>query len=63
MSFSLPNPTTPTNGQPGNATPILQNEQAIAQAIATFKADLASKYADLKVVEAQAETGFSDLLK
>lgn len=36
MTFSLPNPTTPTNGQPGDATPILQNELAIAQAIQNF---------------------------
>lgn len=36
MSFVLPNPTTPQNGQPGDATPILQNEQAIAQAISNF---------------------------
>lgn len=36
MSFSLPNPTVPTNGQPGDATPILANEIALAQAIAAF---------------------------
>lgn len=36
MSFVLPNPTVPTNGQLGDATPILQNETAIAQAIASF---------------------------
>lgn len=36
MSFSLPNPNVPTNGQPGDATPLLQNEVAIAQAIASF---------------------------
>lgn len=36
MSFTLPNPNTPQNGQLGDATPILQNEQAIAQAIAAF---------------------------
>lgn len=36
MSFTLPNPTAPTNGQLGDATPILQNETAIAQAIASF---------------------------
>lgn len=36
MAFVLPNPLVPTNGQPGNATPILQNELAIAQAIAAF---------------------------
>lgn len=36
MSFLLPNPSVPTNGQPGDATPILQNELAIAQAIASF---------------------------
>lgn len=36
MAFSLPNPTVPTNGQPGNAIPILENELALAQAIASF---------------------------
>lgn len=36
MSFLLPNPSTPTNGQAGDATPILQNELALAQAIAAF---------------------------
>lgn len=36
MAFSLPNPTTPTNGQSLDATPILANETAIAQAIASF---------------------------
>jgi hypothetical protein len=36
MAFTLPYPTTPQNGQPGDATPILQNELAIAQAIANF---------------------------
>lgn len=36
MAFTLPNPTTPTNGQSGDATPILQNEQALANAIASF---------------------------
>lgn len=36
MSFSLPNPSSPTNGQLGDATPILQNELAIAQAISSF---------------------------
>lgn len=36
MAFSLPNPTSPTNGQSLDATPILANEVAIAQAIASF---------------------------
>jgi hypothetical protein len=36
MSFTLPNPSSPTNGQLGDATPILQNELALAQAIANF---------------------------
>ncbi len=36
MPFSLPNPSVPTNGQLGDATPILQNELAIAQAISAF---------------------------
>lgn len=36
MAFSLPNPTSPTNGQSLDATPILANEIAIAQAIASF---------------------------
>jgi hypothetical protein len=36
MSFSLPNPTSPTNGNPLDATPILANFVAIAQAIAAF---------------------------
>jgi hypothetical protein len=36
MAFSLPNPTVPTNGQSLDATPILANEVAIAQAIASF---------------------------
>lgn len=38
MSFSLPNPSVPTNGQALDATPILQNEVAIAQAIQSFDA-------------------------
>lgn len=36
MSFTLPYPTTPTNGQTGDATPILANFVAIQQAIASF---------------------------
>lgn len=36
MSFSLPNPTSPTNGQPLDATPILANLVAIEQAIDSF---------------------------
>lgn len=36
MSFSLPNPGSPTNGQPLDATPILQNFTAIEQAIDSF---------------------------
>lgn len=36
MALVLPNPTVPTNGQPLDATPILQNELAIAQAIQAF---------------------------
>lgn len=36
MPFSLPNPTSPTNGQSLDATPILANEVAIANAIASF---------------------------
>lgn len=36
MAFTLPNPNVPTNGQTGDATPILQNELAIAQAISSF---------------------------
>lgn len=36
MPFVLPNPTSPTNGQLGDATPILGNFTAIAQAIAAF---------------------------
>lgn len=36
MAFSLPNPTSPTNGQSLDATPILANEVAIAEAIASF---------------------------
>lgn len=36
MPFSLPNPTVPTNGQSLDATPILANEIALAQAIASF---------------------------
>lgn len=36
MSFTLPFPTVPTNGQTGDATPILSNETALAQAIANF---------------------------
>lgn len=36
MSFSLPNPTVPTNGQPLDATPVLQNILALAQAIQAF---------------------------
>lgn len=36
MSFTLPNPSTPTNGQLGDATPLLANETALAQAIASF---------------------------
>lgn len=36
MAFSLPNPTSPTNGQSLDATPILANEVAIANAIASF---------------------------
>ena len=38
MSLSLPNPNVPSNGQPLDATPILQNELAIAQAIQSFDA-------------------------
>lgn len=36
MSFVLPNPGVPQNGQSGDATPILANELAIAQAISSF---------------------------
>ena len=36
MGFVLPNPSTPANGSLGDATPILANEVAIAQAIASF---------------------------
>lgn len=36
MSFTLPNPTVPSNGQALDATPILANFVAIAQAIASF---------------------------
>lgn len=36
MAFTLPNPTSPTNGQSLDATPILANEIALAQAIASF---------------------------
>lgn len=36
MPFTLPNPTSPTNGQSLDATPILANEVAIANAIASF---------------------------
>lgn len=36
MSFSLPNPTVPTNGQPLNASPVLANIVALAQAIQSF---------------------------
>lgn len=38
MGLTLPNPTVPTNGQPLDATPILQNILAIAQAIQSFDA-------------------------
>lgn len=40
-----------------------QIEQAKVEAIASFKAELASKYADMQVVEQAAETGFAELLK
>src|ERR1700676_4993474 len=36
MGFSLPNPTVPTNGASLDATPLLANLVAIAQAIASF---------------------------
>lgn len=36
MAFSLPNPTDPTNGQPLDATPVLENIVALAQAIQAF---------------------------
>ncbi len=36
MSFSLPNPTVPTNGQSLDATPVLANLVAIEQAIDSF---------------------------
>lgn len=36
MAFTLPNPTVPTNGQSLDATPLLANLVAIAQAIASF---------------------------
>lgn len=36
MAFSLPNPTVPTNGQSLDATPLLANIVALAQAIASF---------------------------
>lgn len=36
MPFTLPNPTSPTNGQSLDATPILANEVALANAIASF---------------------------
>ena len=36
MSFTLPFPSTPTNGNLGDATPILANETALAQAISAF---------------------------
>lgn len=36
MPFVLPNPTVPTNGQSLDATPVLQNFLAIAQAIQAF---------------------------
>lgn len=36
MAFSLPNPTSPTNGQSLDATPILANEVALANALASF---------------------------
>lgn len=36
MAFVLPNPTVPTNGQSLDATPVLQNFTAIAQAIQSF---------------------------
>lgn len=36
MSFSLPNPTSPTNGNPLDASPILANFIAIQQAIDSF---------------------------
>lgn len=38
MGATLPNPTVPTNGQPLDATPILQNELALLQAIQQFDA-------------------------
>lgn len=36
MSFSLPDPTVPTNGQVLDATPILENFLAIAEALESF---------------------------
>lgn len=36
MAFALPNPTVPTNGQSLDATPVLQNILALAQAIQAF---------------------------
>src|ERR1035437_2934969 len=36
MTFVLPYPSTPTNGSLGDATPILANEVALAQAISSF---------------------------
>lgn len=38
-------------------------ETAKVEAVAAFKADLAIKYEAMQVVEAQAETGFAELLK
>lgn len=38
-------------------------EEAKVKAVADFKADIAAKYAELQVVESQAETGFAELLK
>ena len=38
-------------------------EAAKVEAVASFKAELAVKYAELQVVEQAAETGFAELLK